>query len=193
MKEVMKGAIKFVHKQIDEIIEQEKKCCTKGCSFCCYQQIEIVDIEKEVIIDFLNDKVDENTKEIIKENLNNWLDFFDENTPNNKVLNGQDVFVDFKNKIGKRGLKCPLLIDNLCSIYEMRPITCRIHYAEHSPEKCDENKTRDSARNGIGLRGHFIESIKSLGETSLESLPLAITKTLLPERKIKLIEKIILK
>lgn len=193
MKEVMKIAMKIVHKQIDEIIEKENKCCSKGCSFCCYQQIEILDIEKDLIIDFLNDKVDENTKEIIKKNLNNWLDVFEEKTPDNKVLNVQDVFIDFKNKIGKSGLKCPLLVDNLCSIYEMRPITCRIHYVEHSPQKCDENKRRDSAKNGIELRTQFIESLKSTGETSIESLPIAITNTLLPERKIKIIEKIILK
>lgn len=189
----MNHAVKFLHKQIDEIIEKEAKCCTKGCSFCCYQQIEIMDIEKKAINDFISDKLDEKTKETIRMNLNDWLDVFDKNTPNNKILNGQDVFMDFKDKIGKKGLKCPLLIDNLCSIYEMRPITCRIHYVQHSPKKCDENKFRDSDPKGIQLRAYFINSMKSLGETSIESLPLAIVENLLPERKTKPIEKIVLR
>ena len=71
--------------QIDNITKTFKSCCEKGCSFCCYQMVEVYDFEKEEIQYAIKNLTDEQKKEI-EINLGNWLDFFNENTPNNKIL-----------------------------------------------------------------------------------------------------------
>ncbi|MHA7944609.1 YkgJ family cysteine cluster protein [Formosa sp. 3Alg 14/1] len=185
--------VKYINRQIGEALKNEKNCCTKGCSFCCHQQIEIINIEKKLIREYIIKKTSDKQKKIIKENLKTWLDFFDENTPDNRILDGNDIFKDFGEKVAGKGLKCPLLINNLCSIYEMRPITCRIHYVEHSPELCDKDKLRDSAFKGMSLRNYVINMLKNVEEINVEPLANVISDIFLPERKLKPMKKIIVR
>ena len=179
-----------MYSQIDTIIDAENKCCKPGCSFCCHQQIEIMESEKPVIIDYIKLKINIEEKEKIKNDLNIWLNFFDENTPDNKILNGFDIFLDFRKKCAKQVLKCPFLINNLCSIYEVRPLACRVHYVLHNPELCDKDKERETAEKGSVLRQHVINRIKIYEQVSLIPLTYAVASILLPDRKLKPMEKV---
>lgn len=76
-------------------------CCREGCSHCCeYGEYPFTDIEFEYLMQGY-EKLDSDTKEKIKRNIKNLK--FDE----------QNYYV------------CPFLIDNKCSVYNHRGITCR--------------------------------------------------------------------
>ncbi|MBK8368183.1 MAG: YkgJ family cysteine cluster protein [Bacteroidetes bacterium] len=181
--------IKKIYTDIDRFIGTQSNCCKKGCAYCCHQQIEVMNVEKEVINEFITSELSDQTKEIIKENLNVWLDYFDSNTPDNKTLDGNDVFKDFGSKAAKDGLKCPFLIDNLCSIYEMRPMTCRVHIVESEPEFCNKNKLRDSTPNSFHTRLKIVNFLRSKSELRIEPLPYTVKHLFLPDRQLKPIEK----
>jgi Fe-S-cluster containining protein len=42
----------------------------------------------------------------------------------------------------KLRLVCPLLADGLCTVYEYRPISCRLHLVKDSPDGCREDALR---------------------------------------------------
>ncbi|WP_420042290.1 YkgJ family cysteine cluster protein [Bacillus cereus] len=41
-----------------------------------------------------------------------------------------------KGEYSKNQVNCPFLIDNSCSIYAVRPVTCRTYFAYGNPERC---------------------------------------------------------
>ena len=184
--------VKEIYNFVDEIIASQKSCCTKGCSYCCHQQIEVQNIEKRVITNYIKDNLDQQTKNVIRKDLEVWLDYFDKNTPDNKVLTAKDVFIDFRNKSAKVGLKCPFLINNACSIYPMRPQACRIHIVEENPQLCNENKLRDSTKFAREIKDTLVDDLKKKEQISIEPLAYVVKDIFLPERKMKQIEKVIL-
>ena len=80
--------------------------CRSGCSSCCYVDLSIFEGEAQIIID--------------------WAANLPENQKTN-VLNAlqSQEGVWKKNTLGKKNKPCPFLINNTCSVYEVRPIICR--------------------------------------------------------------------
>lgn len=183
--------IKAIHNKIDEFTKKEPNVCKKGCSYCCFQLIEIMDVEVGNITTQIN-SLSQEIKDEVKNNLSNWLDNFNINTPN-RLLDGNDVFRDFAIKSPKLPLKCPFLIDNSCSIYENRPITCRVHIVDNNPLLCDENRQRDSLPKAFQVRYQVTNYIKqNTKELTIIPLPYLASKILLPERPLKEISKVVL-
>ena len=79
--------------------------CRAGCSFCCHQ----------------------NTDVTIPEALLVALQLGDEKDPRRAaILAAADAFRDLDDEARiATGMPCPLLVDKRCSVYDMRPITCR--------------------------------------------------------------------
>jgi Fe-S-cluster containining protein len=73
--------------------------CRRGCSHCCHIPVLITQTEAHVMADELKITVAKPEK-----------------------------FVRAGNK-AYDGVACPFLADNECSIYESRPLACRIHYS----------------------------------------------------------------
>jgi Fe-S-cluster containining protein len=187
-----KSEISNIYKSVDEFIQTQNNCCKKSCSFCCYQQIEVMNVENEIITNFINDKVDNQTKAIIKEDLTTWFNFFDQNTPNNKTLDAGDIFRDFRIKVASRAVKCPFLINNLCSIYEVRPFACRIHIVENSPELCFKDREREPPNKVLLKRQEIVYFMSKMAEISIMPLPFVVKNIFLPDRKLKPMYKIVL-
>lgn len=96
---------KLFLKNFDEKLEKYKSshqaflCCQKGCSICCEKgEYPISELELKYLMHGYIE-LDISTKIKIQENIKNI----------------------------KKGEKCPFLINNFCSIYEHRPIICRVH------------------------------------------------------------------
>ena len=88
-------------KQLDKYRELHKNflCCKAGCSFCCEKgDYPLSQLELEYLMQGYM-QLENKTKIKIQEN--------------------------FKNI--KPGGKCPFLIDTKCSVYQYRPIVCRVH------------------------------------------------------------------
>jgi Fe-S-cluster containining protein len=182
-----------IRNDIDNYVGQQKNCCEIGCSFCCYQTIEVFNIEINDIKDFLLNKIDEETRNKIRLNIIEYFHFFDSNTPNNKILDYGDLIDNFQDISLTKKTKCPLLIDNKCRIYDGRPIACRIHIVEEDPNLCEKYPYRDSSKPAIYLRQHILQFVSSRKEKSyIVPLSYIIAEALLPKKKLKPITKLLL-
>lgn len=89
--------------------------CKKGCAYCCNIQVSISKPEAEIIIDHCranNIKIDFNYLE------------------KQRYLNEQS-------HAKSDASKCVFLKDNVCSIYNVRPFSCRNYYVVSKPVNCD--------------------------------------------------------
>lgn len=183
---------KQLSEMIDHFVSNESNCCSKGCSHCCYQPIELLDIEVKDVKNAIK-SLDHKTKGVIKSNLKEYWSFFDKHTPSNEILNADDIFTYFRWLPAGEKTKCPLLIDNKCSIYNQRPLTCRIHIVEDKPESCNINPHRDSKPTASHLRNEVIEFVRSKqGSIELRLLSYLVSQVIDPTKELKPISKIII-
>ena len=93
--------IKNLDKKLKQYFELHKEyiCCCMGCSFCCEKgDYPISQVELEYLIHGFM-VLPDNIKRLVQENIKNI----------------------------QKGKICPFLIDKKCSVYEYRPIICRVH------------------------------------------------------------------
>lgn len=92
--------LKEVLNTADQIFDHAGKfaACARGCGHCCYVPVPITEFEARYIADNLNIKPVE-----VSQSKRHSLKEFSGNTP------------------------CPFLKNGECSIYEFRPLTCRMH------------------------------------------------------------------
>jgi Fe-S-cluster containining protein len=95
----------------EKVIPPWKPSCKKGCSACCMTNIPLTELELDHIFKAHPIRKDER-KRIFK----------------NATRNGDKRFAD--------RTPCIFLKDNLCSIYERRPIACRGYYVISDPHNC---------------------------------------------------------
>jgi Fe-S-cluster containining protein len=82
--------------------------CSEGCCYCCYQWVRLTVPEVLAIGKYLHENASADQIEYLKKESEKYRDEFLQ-MPTDKLFS----------------LKCPLLINNLCSVYESRPIICR--------------------------------------------------------------------
>ena len=80
-----------IYKRADSFMLNIPSVCSKGCSFCCHQNITVVNAEELVMTKFINKYFGFKTKETVKNNILNWYKYFNENTPD-KILDYDDIF-----------------------------------------------------------------------------------------------------
>ena len=124
----------LVH-MVDGVFERVKKefpkevFCRKKCSDCCYAIFDLTLIEAL----YLNDKFLKNFSGMEKNSLIEIADKTDrvlvkmKRNAYREVKNGADQ-LEIVAKMSQERVRCPLLgKDDLCVMYEHRPITCRIY------------------------------------------------------------------
>lgn len=98
--------------RINDAVSTNVACQGNGCSKCCYQAVTVSGIEATWI--------HEKTGRPIKTGVSRSIDGLQE-------MRSQFV-----------GKPCPFLKEGACSIYEVRPIACRLSMSiAHSPYFCD--------------------------------------------------------
>jgi Fe-S-cluster containining protein len=119
--------------------------CKAGCSCCCNHWVEDVNsFEATIICDYISKNYPERIPEIIKicesdsktlEHLERTMNAHPDvaRTPEEQLDQTDlllSIFYQFK-------LPCPLLDQNgMCTIYPVRPITCRIYMSFSDPSQC---------------------------------------------------------
>jgi len=124
----------LVH-MVDGVFERVKKeypkevFCRKKCSDCCYAIFDLTLIEAL----YLNDKFLKKFSGIEKNSLTEIADKTDrvlvkmKRNAYREVKNGADQ-LEIVAKMSQERIRCPLLgKDDLCVMYEHRPITCRVY------------------------------------------------------------------
>lgn len=104
-----------------------KPCCSKGCSTCCSEALMSNKSEVEYILEgYPEEKLPE-----LKRRTEEWFENF-------KPFQHAEVRDGIINGFAylEKDIKCPFLEGNLCSVYERRPVGCRVYMAQGNPENC---------------------------------------------------------
>lgn len=102
---------------------QPTPACSKGCSTCCSQNVTITALEGEDILRYilLEGMVNQFATALLRANVVSRPKF----TTNDfagACLDGRDVDSGIETGSGT----CPFLADNICTIYPVRPFSCRL-------------------------------------------------------------------
>ncbi len=110
--------------------------CSKGCSSCCSEPVYSRESEVDFIVGKISKAWTRQEKDALEARTEAWKDrfvaagFLDVDTP--KVM----PYRASKNP-------CPLLAaDGSCSIYEIRPLECRLFIATGPREACEDDSRR---------------------------------------------------
>ena len=91
--------------------------CNQGCSWCCHFSVDVRPVEVLNIVDYLRANFSD-------ERIQQLHHAFAENS---KVLDKLD-----EEQRMQHNIKCPFLLNERCSIYPVRPQTCRNYHATDS-------------------------------------------------------------
>ena len=111
--------------------EKIKIPCKEGCHWCCYEPVESTMAEAYLIADFI-EKSPSIVKDGLLASLQDWLSWFKEN--NRPVI--PEVYRSHKKL-------CPFCQDGICTIYPIRPLTCRTYVVPDGPELCKSDRDQD--------------------------------------------------
>lgn len=114
--------IREVYKAIDGYFnaapDESKKDiqCSEGCTACCFIDIDVSYNEAALIIDYCKSNDILIDKKYLEE----------------QAIVGRQVYSTLS--------KCVFLVNNLCSVYAVRPVACRKHWVKTDPLLCDFSK-----------------------------------------------------
>ncbi len=172
----LRGAIMAIYEAIDGLLEAFLQRtgtdglpaeCKNGCAFCCHQPVFAVSHEMLYLKDYI-------TQRVPKDNQKNFID-----RSRDKSLLTLNKTIEEQQRIS---FPCPFLENNSCSVYEARPMACRI-YLSSSVKSCrSEFEEPGTGRHkpelyefplnaGRMLNEGFVSCLKQLGLKSVE-LPL---------------------
>jgi Fe-S-cluster containining protein len=97
--------------------------CRAGCAYCCYARVSVLPSEALNIASFIATEFKQDAQKAVLERIRSYSD----------VLSTLPVEGRMSNV-----MQCPFLLDNRCSIYEVRPLPCRMHHSM-SVDACREN------------------------------------------------------
>lgn len=173
--ENLKAAIRAMYEAVDGLLEGfleragsdgKPAECKNGCAFCCHQPVFALTHEMLYLKDFIESGIPGKQEGFIKHSREKSL------LTLNKSLEEQD----------KIKYACPFLENNSCSVYEARPMACRI-YLSSSLRSCEKDfkgagKLKDKPelyefplQAGRMMNEGFVSCLKQLGLQSTE-LPL---------------------
>lgn len=133
-------------KPIENVISQIPIVeCKPGCSYCCNLRVVAFPFEIVAIYYYLTTHLSKNAVEECKSRVKEQF----------QKIKGMTIEEHFTTNI-----TCPLLVDNKCSVYPVRPLSCA-GYHSSSVEKC-----RDSDENPevVGIEGGGIPMLFDVKE-----------------------------
>lgn len=134
----------LAHAQCDALIAAELAVlagrgvvptCSKGCAHCCRQEIVTPRAEGEAAVEWIKASWAPDQIEALVARIRAWLIWYRTDYPRH-AARGLDGPV----AVYEHGPVCPALQDGACSIYEVRPLTCRTHLVSSSPDACRQER-----------------------------------------------------
>jgi hypothetical protein len=112
--------------------------CSRGCANCCRQGIFATRAEAEAVVDWLQASWSPDQLDALRARIRDWLSWY-RSDYRRLVDRGVPRAVAFL----EHGPFCVALVDHACSVYPVRPMSCRIHYVSSPPDAC---RTDDDPR-----------------------------------------------
>ena len=135
---------------LEKVANRNETACEKGCSYCCHQPATVFAFEAIRIAEVI--KNDARTIEKMKERV--------------KGLRGKSVRDNINNKTA-----CPLLDgEGQCSVYENRPLTCRLAHS-FSVKRCRMAFQGDRFKVEIPVSLELQSGVSGIIEAAFEGLP----------------------
>lgn len=97
--------------------------CYKGCVYCCSNAVFILPFEAICIVNYMHDNFQSNNIELLKERNS-------KKNESTKKMRIKEV-LHYKHP-------CPLLVNNTCGVYRVRPVACRIYLSMDVQSCIDE-------------------------------------------------------
>jgi Fe-S-cluster containining protein len=135
IEDIMKAFYTILDKEADAI----DKPCKKGCDYCCYHAIYVSFLEGYYVKSFLEHLPDARFQ-IIKDEWLKWMKTCSELNLFSRQLATPQLFAAHNQIYDDHKIKCPFLLDNECSIYEVRPIICRTFFTFTTPDMCSTER-----------------------------------------------------
>lgn len=115
-KEELKAVCLKAHKKLDEAFAKELSlsemtvACCAGCHYCCHVKVDVQPRDIFLVADFIRSRfTPEKQDAVLRKAQENW-----------KRIEPMTLAQHFN-----AGLPCPLLEDGKCSVYPVRPSSCR--------------------------------------------------------------------
>lgn len=151
--------------------------CHKGCDWCCYQPIELLNWEEPLILEYIHHQLSPAQKKIVKKRLQNWFDDFDQLVPGKSAQTAHDLFIQLKQKQGDHALPCVFLHQHQCLIYPVRPIYCRMYVPGEDPVRCIYQPSDKDDLSAVGsLRKNVVNDIIRKIPSTLNLLNFAVAR-----------------
>lgn len=182
--------LKKFHQLIQEDLQYERSVCKKGCTYCCTQSVELWQLEIKSIKEFIVNILPENIKKQLKENTRKWLDFYYDYIKDIEDVTLEDITVELNNVMVERNIKCPLLINNACSLYARRPISCRTYYESRSNTFCEKNPLEVKGNKGTELQFHLVAFFETDPDTYLYPINFVLAEIFFPEEEIEMAKRL---
>ena len=106
--------------------------CTAGCSHCCNLEVPMSRAEGETIAAWLDENATPEMRAEIRDRLRAWLVWYRDDYPR-LVASG----ISRADAFFRHAPPCALLVGDRCSVYPVRPITCRNHLVSSPVAECD--------------------------------------------------------
>lgn len=104
-----------------------KPCCSMGCSHCCSEPLYAEDAE----VDHMLESLTKEQRQRVKSRTETWLQLAAPFFIGTAYKGLADAFA-----YRDANIKCPFLENNLCMVYERRPMGCRTFFATGNPDHC---------------------------------------------------------
>ena len=120
--------------------------CAAGCAACCRQLVLISPGEAQAIRDFIRSRQD--LWETLEPRVERWEQAVNSDSELSEMLLDLDYCEGFPDPeegarmellYWERRLDCPFLVEERCSIYPVRPFSCREHLVISDPRLCSES------------------------------------------------------
>ena len=152
--------------------------CQAGCTYCCYHYVAVSFAQGIVIVDYLYKR-----KDLLKQ----FLDNYDKWRTDGEAIADeidririhalssskptQQIMVETRplsNRYLESNIRCPFLVDDKCSIYEVRPLACSGHHSVSPPENCaPASQQKPDIRNSVPNNENLVEIIRLAGSQAV--------------------------
>lgn len=150
---VIVSRVESTYHAADQDMTCLKKVCRKGCDACCYQITPANTWEEIKIVEFIHKRLDFRTKAVLRKNLEEWFARFNGATREaSKTSPLTPIEMNLMEHLFReQRVPCPMLMECTCTIYEVRPLACRVHIEPDDLANCrnDPHKITTSEARSI--------------------------------------------
>ena len=146
----------------DDVVKNLDVACKKHCSACCTPDVTMTTLEGYLIANHMVSNGQADLFESIQTKIskNRFKPHITTNRLADLCMKGDDPPEEEKTHSNKR---CPVLKDNLCPIYEVRPFGCRCFISKHDCSKAGYAEVDPFDMTVSTLFMQFVEHIDFMG------------------------------